>query len=612
MSKKEEKKASFELVRTIAPLPLAQRSYPYHFGYGNTDWIAYGNGRLVILRSLKDPSISDCAFTEHKGNVTVAKISPSGAWVCSGDDTGTVIVWGLKNKIVKQTLKINKKIYDIDWAPDSTKIIAVGDGSESKSKVFPYDSGNAVGVVEQHAKTILSVSYKSSKPHRIATGSEDQTTNLYEGPPFKFMKQMEQEVPVSCVRFSPDGNNYVIVGGSGMVRLFEGKEGKKIKDIKDEKNGHTGSVLSVTWSADGKKILTASQDKTVKLWDVEKGQVDFTWDIGGKGGSYQTQQSSVLWYGSYMISLSLSGAINYLSDKSDKPVQCIQGVQQPFTAWAYNKATGNLYTADTSGQLTTFDTSKGVGTWWDAKNSHKKIIVGMAVNATGSHLWTISHDNTVKYNDLKDHSYSSGASGLGSSPVAVAGANKDETLAAVILTEKLLIVREEKIVNTVEFKANAISLCWSLDDTNIAVGCTDGKVRLFEVDKDSANHTLTYENHVGRVVSVNYTPSGNLLSMGFDHFIYFWEKKDKVLNKTGWPHHNASVVSATFNSDGSMMATGSQDQNIIVWKDLKGLDDTKMTKIELAHLEGVLFVCFLKGDLLLSLGVDKTIKIWKV
>src|SRR5262249_14998140 len=37
--------------------------------------------------------------------------------------------------------------------------------------------------------------------------------------------------------------------------------------------GHTGPVLGVQYSPDGKTIATASQDKTVKVWDPEKGKL---------------------------------------------------------------------------------------------------------------------------------------------------------------------------------------------------------------------------------------------------------------------------------------------------------------------------------------------------
>ena len=36
--------------------------------------------------------------------------------------------------------------------------------------------------------------------------------------------------------------------------------------------GHTSLVLSVAWSADQRRALSGSDDKTVRLWDVETGR----------------------------------------------------------------------------------------------------------------------------------------------------------------------------------------------------------------------------------------------------------------------------------------------------------------------------------------------------
>ena len=58
------------------------------------DLIAYGAGSVVIIRSLSDPT--QClAYCEHAARVKVAKISPTGKYVASGDVHGKVRVWAL-------------------------------------------------------------------------------------------------------------------------------------------------------------------------------------------------------------------------------------------------------------------------------------------------------------------------------------------------------------------------------------------------------------------------------------------------------------------------------------------------------------------------------------
>lgn len=49
-----------------------------------------------------------------------------------------------------------------------------------------WDTGSNVGQLNGHSKAANSITYKPTRPFRIATASEDFTVCFYEGPPFKF------------------------------------------------------------------------------------------------------------------------------------------------------------------------------------------------------------------------------------------------------------------------------------------------------------------------------------------------------------------------------------------------------------------------------------------
>jgi hypothetical protein len=73
---------------------------------------------------------------------------------------------------------------------------------------------------------------------------------------------------VRSVSFSPDGTRALSCSEDRTVRLWDVDSGRCLHAFE----GHSDSVLSVAWSLDGQRALSGSHDQTVRLWDVDSGR----------------------------------------------------------------------------------------------------------------------------------------------------------------------------------------------------------------------------------------------------------------------------------------------------------------------------------------------------
>lgn len=69
--------------------------------------------------------------------------------------------------------------------------------------------------------------------------------------------------------FSPDGRRIVTAGEEYTPRLWDAESGNPIGD---PLRGHERSVWSAAFSIDGRRIVTGSFDATVRLWDAGTGK----------------------------------------------------------------------------------------------------------------------------------------------------------------------------------------------------------------------------------------------------------------------------------------------------------------------------------------------------
>jgi WD40 repeat protein len=71
---------------------------------------------------------------------------------------------------------------------------------------------------------------------------------------------------VLSVAFSHDGRRVVSGSFDKAIRIWDVKTGKTVRGPLE---GHTESVLSVAFSHDGSRVVSGSFDNTIRVWDVE-------------------------------------------------------------------------------------------------------------------------------------------------------------------------------------------------------------------------------------------------------------------------------------------------------------------------------------------------------
>ncbi len=348
---------------------------------------------------------------------------------------------------------------------------------------------------------------------------------------------------ISSLAFSMDGK-YIVTGSNDKTARLWDIEG----NIRQVFIGHVLAVYAVTFSPDGNSILTGSGDLTARLWDLQGNCLQVF-----NGHKYDVLTVAFSPDGTKILTGSADSTA-ILWDLQGNILQRFQGHTGYIRNVAFAPDGKSILTGSYDNRVKLWDTD---GKMLREFIGHSDIIRSLAFAPDGKTILTGSSDRTARLWDLEGNT--------------------------------IQILKGHKgSVNSVTF---------SPDGKRILTFCTDGISRIWDL---SQNIFKNFTGHTNFVYRVAFSPDGKtIMTSGADYTIRLWD-----IDGTSRQIIKIPSNSVAFSPDGNSILTGSITAQLL---DLEG----KVIKTFIGHTRGIRAVAFSPdGKIIMTGGGDRTAKLW--
>jgi WD40 repeat protein len=406
--------------------------------------------------------------------------------------------------------------------------------------------------------------------------------------------------------FSPDGLRVVSAGQDRTVRVWTLAGGRQPVVLR----GHEGRVLSVAFSPDGQQVVSASNDDTVRVWNwarpgsepiVLKGQSIATSAAFSPDG----QRVVTGWYdgtvrvwtwakpGSEPIVLrGHVGGVNSVAFSANGERVVSAGDDATVRVWTWAKPGGDP----------------------DVLRGHEGIVNRAAfsdLSPDGHQVVSAGDDDTVRVwgwargrepvvEVLRGHQGAVDSASFAPHSQHVASAGQDGTVRVWDLEAggTAIVLRGHT--------ADVSDVAFSPDGRQVVSAGSDGDVRVWAW-AGGGEPAVLHLNSGHQVDSTAFSPDGQqVVSAGQDGLVrvWAWAKNDKPIALAG---HEGEVDAVAFSPDGQRVASAGTDGTVRVWTWAGGRD----TVVLRGHQGPVFGVAFSPdGQRVASAGGDGTVRVW--
>jgi WD40 repeat protein len=335
------------------------------------------------------------------------------------------------------------------------------------------------------------------------------------------------------VNFSPDGNRVVTASEDKTARIWDSSTGKLLFTLE----GHSRSVDSAAFIADGQKVLTTSRDKTARIWDSSSGKS--LHELRAPAGL--AALSCSLSHDGKRVALLADGPARIWATGDGKELFSITGHGNEILSLAFTPDDARILTTENDRIY-----------FWDVANGKELSSItrqGGDPSIIESINWTESSPD-------------------GNRIVIPLG---DGTCVLDAKSGKVLrSLRGHKApVSSAVFSPSGKSLVTASRMKSVMFLPSGEKIEnhdfaIYVWDSSSGKEVFHADGYKASVGSTSFSPNGERLLTCGDARADIWDAKTgkKIISLTG---HAGSVEAAAFSPDAKRVATSSQDKTARIW-----------------------------------------------